>query len=268
VTVAGVVMAHEKRAAWAEELSDRLGLPITWDKVNDRHETGLRCLQAGLDSDATHWLVVQDDSVPCGDLLDGVAKATEFSGDRIVGLYVGNVRPETRGLQQQINHARATGTSWLALPGPWWGVGIAIPTGHLPALVAHYGKSREQNYDRRIERWARAAGVECWYTMPSLVDHRHGAENPSLVPKRNSPDRHARWFIGADQSALDVDWSRVPLTSRWWRDTRTNRVMRAEPGSPQARRFLESSRWEPVVEHACESCGGKGKWYEPVDGVA
>jgi hypothetical protein len=253
VTVAGVVMAHERRGDWARDLSKQLDLPIVFDRVDDRHETGLRCIGAGLDSDATHWLIVQDDALVCRDLLAGVAEAVEVSQDRLVGLYVGNVRPQTGQVGEKVAAARAQGVSWLSMPGPWWGVGIVIPAVHLPDLYRHYWHSREQNYDRRIEKWAKAAGVECWYTNPSLVDHRTGEENPSLVAKRTGLNRCARWFIGADASALDVDWSLTPPPpppSVVWRDTRTSRTVTAEAGTPRARQFDQSPRWERVEQAA------------------
>lgn len=265
MTVAGVVMAHKQRRNWAEDLSDRLGIPIVWDRINDRHDTGLRCLKAGLDapSHVTHWLVVQDDAIVCRDLLAGLEVAVSVSGDRIVGLYIGNVRPHTGQVGRRVEQANAREVSWLAMPGPWWGVGIVIPTVHLTSLVDRYSKSRDQNYDRRIEKWAASAKVECWYTNPSLVEHRHGDENPSLVPNRGSTTRRARRFIGAGASALDVDWTRTPpLETGVWRNLRTSRVARAKPGTTQATRYETSGQWEPVVESRCGECGGRK--YEPI----
>lgn len=261
--IGGVIMAHRKREAWAEELSDQLGFPVVWDRVNDRHETGLRCLQAGISSDATHHVVIQDDAIVCRDLIAGLEQAVQTSDDRLVGLYVGNVRPHAATVGKKVDEAQRAGRSWVAMNGPMWGVGIVVPTVHLPALVAHYSKSREQNYDRRIERWATAAKVECWYTIPSLVEHRSGEENPSLVPGRPSLTRRARVFIGADASALDVDWSLTPPpTVEFWRQVGTNRVTRTPPGSNQARRLEASPQWEQVVEARCGECGSKK--YEPL----
>lgn len=250
MTVAGVVMAHEKRRPWAEGLAEQLGLPICWDRINDRHETGFRCLEAGISSDASHWLVVQDDAITCRDLLAGLDQAVRVSEDRIVGLYVGNVRPQAATSTRKVAAAREQGRSWLALPGPWWGVGIVIPTVHLSSLVGHYEASRHENYDRRIEKWAAAAKVGCWYTVPSLVEHRHGDENPSLVPKRTATQRRARWFIGADESALDVDWTLTPPPPLTFRDIRNGRTTTAEPGSSRARTLSRSPRWQQVDEVA------------------
>lgn len=248
--IAATVMAHPRRLAWAEALADQLDCDVTLDRINDRHETGLRCLAAGFDTDATHLVIVQDDAIVCGDFLAGLEQAVEFSEDRIVGLYVGNVRPETKQTTAKLAEALESGRSWLAMPGPWWGVGIIIPTAHLPSLYEHYWRSRDQNYDRRIERWATAAKVECWYTVPSLVDHRAGEENPSLVPNRTGLNRCARVFLGAERSALDVDWSKIPVppATVTWRDRRSGRTETIEVGTARERMFEGSPRWERLEE--------------------
>lgn len=256
MTISVALMCHRKRERWVPELLERIGHPaeVVWDRVDDRHETGLRCLEA-FEPSATHHLIVQDDAIVCRDLVAGLERAVEVSGDRVVGLYVGNVRPDATRVARDVSAARDAGASWLAMPGPWWGVGILIPTIHLPALVDSYRASRQNNYDRRIATWAGKAKVECWYTMPSLVEHRAGGENPSLVAGRTSMARRARWFIGEDASALDVDWTRLPApTHQLWRHRRTGRIIRVR--STQVRQIERSGVYEPVVESRCDECGG------------
>lgn len=249
MTVAGAVMAHPRRGAWAEELAGQLDIPIVWDEVNDRHDTGLRCLLAGLEAerDVTHWLVVQDDAVVCRDLIAGLERATEVSEDRLVALYIGNFRNETVRLRERVRSSRSAGRPWLSMPGPWWGVGIVVPTVHLPSLTSHYERSTAENYDRRIQMWSAAMGVECWYTMPNLVQHRSGPENPSLVPGRTSMQRRSQWFIGEDVSALSVDWTVLPMREHdRWRHLVTGRVLQVRPLSAQAARMQASGLWEPI----------------------
>lgn len=260
MTVAGVVMAHPKRRAWAEELSSELGLPIVWDQVNDRHDTGLRCIEAGIGAAASHWLVIQDDAVVCRDLVDGVEAAVAVSGNRVVGLYVGNTRPQTGRVEKFVAAARANGSSWLEAPGPWWGVGVVIPVAYLADLADRFARSTEENYDRRIEKWVERTGVGCWYTIPSLIDHRHGEENPSLVHGRGHEGRRARYFIGADGSALSVDWTRAPIDGELWRNLRTGQTRNVRSDSTHARRFARSAEWERAAAYPqgvaiCLICG-------------
>lgn len=252
--IGGVVMAHAKRKAWAEELSEQLAIPIVWDRVNDRHETGLRCLQAGMDSGSSHWLIVQDDALVCRDLIAALDLAVQVAGERLVGLYAGNTSSRMRTLQAT---ARKAGSAWVErISGETlWGVGIVVPTVHLPSLVEFYTHSKDVNYDRRVEKWADSRSVPIWYTAPSLVEHRT-EDNPSLVPGRTSVTRKAAWFIGENESGLDVDWTRVPVTAAHWKHPSNGRVQRALPGSVQANR-LQAAGWIPVEPRRCGECGSK-----------
>jgi hypothetical protein len=90
--------------------------------------------------------------------------------------------------------------------------------------------------------------------MPSLVEHRSGDENPSLVAGRTSLARRARWFIGEDESALDIDWTRRPVpTHVLWRHRRSGKVIRVR--ASQVRQLERGGMYEPVVESRCSECG-------------
>lgn len=209
--VAAVVMAHQKRRRWAETLACRLDCPIVWDHHNDRVETGLRSLQA-YERTATHHLVVQDDAIICQDLIAGLEQAVEISQDRIVGLYIGAGRPLSRfRLNQLARGADQQHAAWIDWRGTIWGVAVLIPTVHLDGLIRSYQRGPLRNYDTRLENSARKRRVQWWYTWPSLVDHRDVDENPSLAhpnhPDARKPGRVAYRFVGADTSALTVDWS-------------------------------------------------------------
>lgn len=249
------VMAHPSRAEWVPELVDRLDVSpkVVWDEGwNDRHITGLHALQA-YDPQASHHLIVQDDAKVCRDLVAGVAKAVQHTGDHPLGLYTGRVRPFRGKVTEAVKKARHAKAPWIEMEGPWWGVGIVIPTRHLPQLCSWYEASDETNYDRRIAYWYRRQGIRCWYSVPSLVDHRTDG-NPSLVPGRTSTSRCAQWFIGEDASALDVDWRTDPAVAEgydgWleFRDLSTGAVTMAKEGSASAEHRQASSRW--VLETA------------------
>lgn len=218
------VMAHPKREAMVDELLEQLDrpVPVVWDEINDRHDTGIRALTA-YDPACTHHLVIQDDVVPCPDLLAGTEAALRWvPPDSPVSLYVGKVRPFGKAVSAAV--ASADDASWITMDGIYWGPAVVIPTNLIPALEEFYRASQVQNYDRRMSRWFERRGVRCWYTWPSLVDHR-GDE--SLV-RGHGPGRHAHRH--ADRSALDIDWSgpvvEMKATARLDRN-RQNRAQRA-----------------------------------------
>lgn len=208
--VSVAIMAHPKRAEFIPSLLESLDREpaVVWDQINDRWDTGRRSMLA-FDRGATHHLVVQDDAVLCKDLVAGLERAVEFSGDNPVGLYAGKLRPNFATMAMKVDEARRLGRSWAVFGGPWWGVGIVVSAAEVPEMVAWCDANpTTPNYDHRIANWFASQGRMCWYTVPSLVDHRVEG-NPSLVPGRTGK-RAAYRFIGKESSALDVDWSALP----------------------------------------------------------
>jgi hypothetical protein len=197
-------MAHPKRGAWAEELAEQIGATVTWDEKNDRHDTGLRAIKAH-GPDATHHCVVQDDVVLHKDFRAAVEKLVSFPDpDAPVGLYYGS-KGSTQGAHASAHDwAVRKGATWLVRKGPIWGPGIVYPVSTVPNLVEYFEASRVENYDRRVMRFYQSIGQDCWYTVPSLVEHRVD-NNPSLCG-HNQPGRQARMFLGP-RSALEVDWT-------------------------------------------------------------
>lgn len=206
VNVSAAVMAHPKRADLVSDLLRRLDreVPVVWDEINDRHDTGLRAL-AAFDPSATHHLVIQDDALPCRDLLASVERALEWvPAGHPACFYLGRVKPFRERIDALVSVA--DGASWLRFEGPYWGPCVAVPTANLPALVDWWSTAPAQritNYDRRISRWHRSRGLDCFYSWPSLVDHR-GDE--SLISGHVAL-RHAHRSVAADRSGLEVDWS-------------------------------------------------------------
>lgn len=183
-----------------------------WDEIGEEWHTGARALLA-FDPSATHHVVIQDDAIPCRDFRPGIEAAlSAVPPDTPVGFYIGYPRPRIRGeiVQHALDHAIGVGSPWITYDGPIWGVCNAFPTSHLLDLVSWGDKHPEiLEYDTRIEAYYQERGIKCWYTVPSLVDHRREADSPSLLPHYG--DRYARHYIG-DQSSLDIDWHQEPVS--------------------------------------------------------
>ena len=256
------VMAHPKREAWVPDLVDRIDadVQVVWDQKNDRWDTGRRSLLA-YDPDATHHLVVQDDALVCRDLVAGLERAVVHSQFHPVGLYVGMVRPSAAQVGMAVRNAMFARSPWVKMEGPWWGVGILLPTEHIPDIVK-FGdqKASVANYDMKISRWYKTQNIDCWYTFPSLVEHRHGDGNPSLIPGRTGKGRRAHAFIGEDVSALTVDWAGgvsyiVEGTGMViYRHRRTGKEVYPVPGTPAEKRLAaKPQHWELILPEPAET---------------
>jgi hypothetical protein len=209
--VSFTVMAHPKRKEWAEDIARDIGCDITWDEKNDRHDTGLRAIKA-CDLSADWHVVIQDDVILCEDFVSTLTEACKFANPLSpIGLYYGgsggvrsaHVSPHLRAME--------VGANWIIRKGPVWGPGIVYPVSTIPNLVKHFESSAVENYDRRVMRYYQSIEQDCWYTVPSLVDHRQ-EDNPSLCG-HDRPNRTARLFAGPQTPSV-LRWNGPAIRSR------------------------------------------------------
>lgn len=207
------VMAHPARAHFIPYLQEKLGadVRIVWDERSDRWDTGRRAL-LDHDPDADWGVTIQDDALLCRDFRRVLARALAVPTGRPIAFYTGKVRPHQHTITPAVRAALRTRTPWLAARGPYWGVAIALPLAEI-ADVVRFGDNCEHipNYDRRIEAFYTGRGIDCWYTVPSLVDHRAIDENPSLIRGRTG-NRRAHAFLG-QRTPMRIDWTRPPLNA-------------------------------------------------------
>lgn len=212
VTVSVAVMAHPARQPLVDDyLLPRLDVEptVVWDRHGDRWETGRRALLAH-DPDAEYHVVVQDDALVSSRLAAGVAAVAAHVPARApIGLYYGSIRPARPHIDRPWREAVARDACWIALHrSPMWGVALALPVADLAAVVAD-GDARPEvpNYDRRIAHSYHDAGRLQYFPVPSLVDHRSGDRDPSLISGRTNKRRVAYSFLGEDVCAADRDWT-------------------------------------------------------------
>lgn len=239
------LMAHPSRKPFVDELAAQLPeAEVVWDTNNDRWTTGRNSLLAFDPADAWHC-VVQDDALLCPDFAAGVAKVAESAGEMPVSLYTGKVRPHQHTVTPAVRRAIREGVPWIVMSGPLWGVGLIIPTAHIPDLVA-WGDEHPgiRNYDRRIEAFYVEREMLCRYTVPSLVDHRPVDENPSLIKGRTG-NRRAHYFIG-DSSPLDIDWSVTPI-SPFAVFRKGDRLRKVPANGTVHRRLQRHPEWEEIA---------------------
>jgi len=250
VSLSVSVMAHPVRRPLVEELLEQLGdVPVAWDQHAQpsplpyrRWATGRRAWQMADPSSDWH-VVVQDDALVSNNFREGFAKALDHVPfGAIVSAYLGTKRPSQRYVQQAIGRAEQAGSSWATMNGLNWGPAIAVPTVSIPQMLAWCDEKVDLPYDTRIGRFYRdQLGWECWYTWPSLVDHRQG---PSICG-HGSVGRFAHRFA---EDALAVDWSKVPAqesgTTRAFRNRQSGRLVITRDAAvasqmERARRWVE-----------------------------
>ena len=268
VTLSVSIMAHPRRRAMVEELLEWLGdpgIPVVWDRMENRWDTGRRAMLE-YDSACTHHAVIQDDVLPCRDLLEGLRRALEYVDPELpVCGYVGARRPNAPMVNAAVAEAEQRKASWITMHTLNWGPLIVVPTAALEEMIRYCDPlTTIDNYDRRLSRyWELSRGLRIWYTYPSLVDHRDG---PSMVPGRvgtvhrggSRGCRIAHGFVGAEASALDLDWTgpvvhaevdtgryRGPLVS--FKHKYTDRVIQVPEDHHRAEKLAKLSSWTRVT---------------------
>lgn len=214
VRVSAAVMAHPSRKDWVEPLMLKLGLDsgqyvdAVFDQISDCWDTARRAWLA-FDPEATHHLVVQDDAIASRHLIPGVAKALPFTpAESIMSLYIGTRRPVAHSVNKVVRLAERDNPSWIVMNGLNWGVAVVIPVPEIRAMVEWCDQQRIPGDDNRIRRYfVTQKKWPTWCPWPSLVDHR---QIPSILSHRTG--RRAHRFVGADVSALDVDFTRGHVT--------------------------------------------------------
>lgn len=204
---------------------------IVWDQKQDRWDTGSRSMAVGTSAGADWHMVVQDDVILCDGFVQEAQKALAMVQDGPVAFYMGRGHLEGLGTVQLVRRARQGAYRWLRGRGPLWGPAVAIRPADIAPML-EWGDARQEpaNYDLRMALYFRKIGRTCLYSIPSLVDHRTGHHNPSLVPGRGSSSgRRAAWF--EQKPARLGDWTAAALTLDE-RDNPRRRAPRIPPPPP------------------------------------
>lgn len=204
------IMAHPSRMEFVDNLREQLpSAEVVLDRGRGIWDTAARAWRAY--GRACLWhLVVQDDAILCNDFQKHATMAlASVDPIRPVSFYLGGPRPHAEIVAPALEKAQQTGTPWLEMEGPWWGVAYALPAATIPEVLEWGDSVTETERDERRVAWYFAKqGIRCWYTCPSLADHRTNEEAPSLF-QQNPVTRQARWFVGDEIPSLD--WKQDPL---------------------------------------------------------
>lgn len=257
------VMADKRRTGLVENLVQRLGISgdqVVWDRNNNRWDTGRRAWQAH-DPNSDYSMVIQDDALVCRDLIPGLEKALDHVPTKaIVSPFVGTRRPTAVRMERAAQLADEQNATWLILGPLNWGVAIVVPTHTIRDMIKWCDKQTYPNYDKRVGQfYRRVLPWPTWHTWPNLVEHQ---DVPSLVG--HGGGRVSRRFIGADASALDVDWSGPVLNLGT--PTALNNAHVQQVAQQRAQELLRRARWREMRAQRATQVPEKVTHLKPEEG--
>jgi hypothetical protein len=218
VKLSASIMAHPDRADLVAELQLSLGqvpapVPVAWDDEgppSGNVDRGWRTARRGwelADPGADFHLLLQDDAMPCRDLLAGLERALEHvPPDAVVSAYLGQGGAIGQRWDRVATDAARRGAAWVVSGKLMWGVGIVLPVRLIPEMIERANRAAGVPDDMRVCGWIERRRGEVWYCWPSLVDHR---AVPSLTKHRAANRRAWQHHPG---SALDLNWAGPVVT--------------------------------------------------------
>jgi hypothetical protein len=213
--------SHADRRMWVQAMLNQLRsedtkIPITL--IEDTEQQGCwptyrRALEAA--GDLSHHLVLQDDIGLCRDFIQSVKEVIRARPNNLITLYSN---------AENVLTARDRGESWIEKPGAG-GPSVVWPK----HLIAEFLQWQDRHIDPdfeldtvRVSMWLIKTSKKAFATVPSLTEHL-GYQSSTLG--LNSSTKVATWYVGADRSALGIDWSQglsspakdtYDLHQEWW----------------------------------------------------
>lgn len=197
------ITAVPARARMAEELHARFpGATMFMDDVCTGAWRNIQqAWERPIPEGVTHRLVIEEDTDPCENFLEGVQAAIEARPNEFIGFYAGG---------QMLLEAQRQGLSWVEYHGRAWGPAMCVPTNILPGMLDWIERRFNAKYpscDMRFLQWLIAHKRPFFATAPSLVQHRADA-----IPTTPTDDPNAlRQSYWVAKDACGIDWSTPAL---------------------------------------------------------
>lgn len=212
---------HADRRQWVQAMIEQLRVEdpnISIALIEDTQLEGCwptyrRALEAA--GGASHHLVLQDDLGLCQDFIRSVKRVIKARPENLIALYTN---------ANSVLTARDRAASWVEKSG------VSGPSIIWPGdLIDEFLQWQDAHIDHdfqwdtvRVSMWLIKTSKRAFATVPSLTEHLGCVSSTMGL---NDRDKVATWYIGADQSALGIDWSQglssppkdtTDILPEWW----------------------------------------------------
>lgn len=196
IVLSATVMAHPHRSAMAERLvrdHPELGLNIVYDPepaaANPSALRAARLAWSHASPDATHHLVLQDDSLLCPDFADSLLDAIAQQPNAALCLFT-EWGSRSAAL---VRLAALTGSAFAAVVDPYLpSQGLVLPREYADGF-ADASADGEDTDDGVLGKYVRTVGLPAYVMVPNLVEH---GDSPSIVGNDVLGERKSACFTG------------------------------------------------------------------------
>ena len=204
------------RTMVAQLRKENLDIPLA--VIEDTHQEGCwptyrRALEAACGT--SHHLVLQDDLGLCRDFIGSVREVIRARPVNLIQLYTNS---------RSVFTARLRGESWVEKASVT-GQAVIWPNELIGEFIEWQSAHIASDFpwdDVRVSMWLIKTSKRAFATVPSLTQHLGcGFSTLGL----NGRSKVAAWYIGANKSALGIDWSQglsspakdtTHIHAEWW----------------------------------------------------
>ncbi len=204
------------RTMVAQLRKENLDIPLA--VIEDSHQEGCwptyrRALEAACGT--SHHLVLQDDLGLCRDFIGSVKEVIRARPVNLIQLYTNS---------RSVFTARLRGESWVEKASVT-GQAVIWPNELIGEFIEWQSAHIASDFpwdDVRVSMWLIKTSKRAFATAPSLTQHLGcGFSTLGL----NGRSKVAAWYIGANKSALGIDWSQglsspakdtTHIHAEWW----------------------------------------------------
>ena len=154
-----------------------------------------RCWEEGVKSEATHFILMQDDILICNNFVKGVKSVIAAFPNEIISLFHG----PRKGFDGSARWGQSEGV---------WGQGIVMPVPMINEFLQWERENIHPSFphdDSRVSLFALKTRRRCFVPFPNLIDHRDNELSSVMNNKRGKPRMSFDFMGGRDPE--DFDWS-------------------------------------------------------------
>lgn len=176
------------------------------------------CLQAFLETSASHAVVIQDDAIVCANFAAAIERIAESHPDIPICLFVSGTKSKTlqlyaRAIRSQVRYSQVWFQDFLPVVGVLWPRTKVEEFLEWSKDAKLPGLPNPRSDDAVVGSWMKFTRQTVLATVPSLVEHPDDTLSvkwhESNVPSGTGNKRRRAFHYIGDSDPLELDWTTI-----------------------------------------------------------